>query len=239
MRGGLSAPGVPDALAAALEMETNLVDSIFRGSNGTQSVANVYGEDYTEYVNQLTSECSRRCDFSSPRVVVILARSVDNASAVAVRLAKANGPALLPLFVDQANGNSINDRADALGWIANIAARSDALTSEQTAMIDSSLIRCVLRTCPEVVVFDAVRSIGKIVDVRADLAPNRRLAFHRAVIAATSHPDKHTRWSAVEALGAFRDTSDLALLQKLAEAEPKNLGAAAASASARIRKRVP
>ena len=68
MRDGLSAPGVADALlASALEMEVNLVEATLRASNGTRGIADVYGEDFTEYVGQLTSECASRCDLTNPQ----------------------------------------------------------------------------------------------------------------------------------------------------------------------------
>ena len=239
MRGGLSAPGVADALASALEMENDLEESTFRGSNGTRGIADVYGEDYTEYVAQLATECAARCDLSNPRVALILAKSVDAESPVAARLARANGPALLSQFSGAANGPDMMAQVNALAWLANIAASSNALTSEQTEMIDSSLVRCVMRTCPDVVVFNALRSIGTIVGARPDLAPSRRLAFHNAVVASTSRGDEDTRFSAVEALAAFRDPSDLALLQHLRDTDTKRIGAAAAAASARIRPRAP
>ena len=43
-----------------------------------------------------------------------------------------------------------------------------------------------------------------------DLAPSRRLALHRAIVAATSRGHKLSRISAVETLGVFRDTNDRA-----------------------------
>jgi len=235
--GGLSGPGAADALAAALEMNRNLVESTLRGSNDTLGIADVYGEDFAESTGEITAACVAHCDLRNPRVAVLLAESIDPEDPVARRLAKANGRALLSAFLSVANGDSIIERADALMWLANVAAFSGALTKQQTATLDTSLVRCVMQTCPDVVVFNAVRAVETIVRAKARLAPARRRAFHLAVVDATAHDDQATRIQAVETLATFRDTSDLALLDRLRETDTKAVANAAAKASAQIRLR--
>ena len=237
--GGLSAPGVSNALADLLEKENQLIESTIRDSHGRLGIVDVYGEDYGEYVSQLASECATRCELRNPRVVLMLAETFPGESPEATHLAAMHGSLLLPIFLDKMSGQGIDRRRNALVWLGEIAVGSNTLSSQQTAMLDSSLVGCVTRTCLQVLVEEALSSIEAIVTRRADLSASRRTLYHRTVVAAMSSTSEDIRFGAVGALAAFRDSSDLALLERLRQRDTKLVGNAAAAASAKIRAHAP
>lgn len=238
-QGGLSSPGVPAALARLVEKENALVEATLRNSGGKLGIADVFGEDFAEYVGSVATECAERCTLDDPRVALALSRALSGTNPLAARVAARQGPALLTAFLEDAYNkggmdSGVIQQDESLVWLGVIAVNSDVLSDRQTALIDSALVACIRRTCERGIDFEAVRSIGNIVDKRTGMAQTRRESLHAAVIVAIASSESTTRLAAVQALGNFRDARDLPLLERL-RVNDRPVGAAAVAASAKIR----
>jgi len=210
----------PSLVMELLERENQLEESTWVESNGTTGIVDLYGEGYTEYVNDLVEECIHHCDQRDPRAVRALGKALVGDSPYLVDLAVGHGSELLPIALETAASHWPDFQQKGLLMLGSIAGGSRSLSERETASIDSALTTCLLRSCDPITGSAAADAVAHIIELNPGISSVRRLKMHDAIVVATGNSERILRRSAVLALRDLREPSDAKLLEKLSQDDP-------------------
>ena len=212
--------GDPELVVELLERENELVESTWVESNGTSGIVDSYGEGFAEYIGQLAGECSAHCDHHDPRVVRALAGVFTGDSPGMVDLAVDHGAELLPMALEKAKSRWVEFQEKGLLMLGGIGGASRGLSDRQAASVDSALITCLSRSCEPIGGSAAAQAIATMIRLNPGISAERRLRMHDAIVAATANGDSMIRRAAVVALRDFRNSNDVALLNRISQEDP-------------------
>jgi hypothetical protein len=191
----LARTDVRRSLLDLLERETQLIESTLRESRGAVGISAKYGEEYSEYLAELSETVDKFANWSDPRQVCIFVHeSYDPES-------KMTSPCLLKMFRSDVGIM----RAKAASVLVQVVAVNNDLDAETTKSI-RDVISTALKDSDESVRADTVEALGRF--GKPDMIPAlQRVAEFDSAVSRT----KNTYWireRALKAIASIRQRSD-------------------------------
>jgi hypothetical protein len=201
----LARTDVRRSLLDLLERETQLIESTLRESRGAVGISAKYGEEYSEYLAELSETVDKFANWSDPRQVCIFVHeSYDPESRFASKLA-ANGKMTSPCLLKMFRSDVGIMRAKAASVLVQVVAVNNDLDAETTKSI-RDVISTALKDSDESVRADTVEALGRF--GKPDMIPAlQRVAEFDSAVSRT----KNTYWireRALKAIASIRQRSD-------------------------------